>query len=75
VEEGCKWKNGRTSSAWPFGGARQKRAPARRLAKLRGRLEERYERGQPHGRLAEVHSGLAELSGRGRRRCTVVWQS
>ncbi len=35
------------------------------LAKLRGRLEERRERGQPHGRLAEVHGGLVELNGRG----------
>ncbi len=26
-------------------------------------------------RAVKVHGGLAELSGRGRRRCTVVWQS
>jgi len=36
------------------------------LAKLRDCLKERRERGHPHGCLAEVHSGLTELSGRGR---------
>jgi len=34
----------------------------RRLAKLRSCLKKRRERRQPHGRVAEVHGGLAELS-------------
>ncbi len=34
----------------------------RRLAKLRSHLEEQCESRQPHGRLAKVHGGLAELS-------------
>ncbi|CAN5954453.1 unnamed protein product [Sphagnum jensenii] len=44
----------------------------RRLAKLRGCLEERRERGQPHGRLADVHGGLAKLSGKGRLHCRLA---
>ncbi|CAK9276439.1 unnamed protein product [Sphagnum jensenii] len=77
----AQWKNATASS---FSGARRKRAPALSFSKatrsfdragrkrLRNRLEEWRKRGQPHGCLAEVHGGLAELNGRGRLHCRLV---